>query len=81
MFVDILDVLDILGRCAALGYLGYWIVELGCWGYLKIIFICGFKNKIFYAMFIIFLYLCLLFAEVFNSVNGGQSFLWSKFRK
>ena len=25
------DILDVLGRCAALGYLGYWIVGLG-WG-------------------------------------------------
>ena len=41
MFVDILDVLDILGRCAALGYIEYWIVELRCLGGMKIIFICG----------------------------------------
>ena len=35
MFVDILDVIDILGRCAALGYIEYWIVELRCWGVIE----------------------------------------------
>ena len=36
--IDVLEILDILGRCAALGCLEYWVVELWWSVYDELVF-------------------------------------------